>query len=200
MEAGGGPSPGRVEFGRGWGRALTRGSLPLLPSPNPGRNTDLLLPAHCGSLRTPPTMSAIPSSLFPTLLYTSSFFFIPHLLPGTDLSVGTQRWKLKVHWGTRSHGRICSHSPVPSSSSLLSLVHILPSSRFPMAFSTSYPLLLFLPLPLLPSVSIVLFSVHSYIHSFVHSANSDIRVLPQAARWAVESVRRGLCLRALLVH
>lgn len=109
MEAGGGPSPGRVEFGRGWGRALTRGSLPLLPSPNPGRNTDLLLPAHCGSLRTPPTMSAIPSSLFPTLLYTSSFFFIPHLLPGTDLSVGTQRWKLKVHWGTRSHGRICSH-------------------------------------------------------------------------------------------
>lgn len=174
MEAGGGLSPRRVaEFGRGRGRALTMGSLPLLRSPNPGRNTDLLLPAHCGSLRTPPVMSAIPLISLPYpplhLFYLSSSSLVS--VPGTDLSVGTQRWKLKVHWQTCSHGCIYSHSPFPSAPSLLFLFHILFFSCFPMAFSTSYPLfLLRLPFPFLPFVSIVLVLVHSYIHSFVHSA------------------------------
>lgn len=179
---------------------LTVGSLPLLPTSTPAGtqpSSFLLTVAASG----PPVISAILLS-FP-YLPLHRFFLSLHLVsvPGTDLCVGTRRWQLKARWQTCSRGCVHSHSPFPSAPSLLFLFHILSSSCFPMAFSISYPLLLLLlPLPFLPSASIVLFLVHSYIYSFVHSANSDIRVLPQAARWAVEPIRRGLCLRELLAH
>lgn len=154
------------------------GSLPLL-TPSPGKSTDLPIPAHCGSLRTPLPTQCQPSSscLFLILLCTPSASSLISM-PGTDLSAGNTEMEDKGPWAASFPFLLCSHYPFPPTLplSLLPFLHLIHVSLAFLWLSLFfYPDLLFLlPLPFLPSVSVALFLIHSYSHSFVHSANSDV--------------------------
>lgn len=173
-EAGGGPSPGREgESGQGTRQSPDHGP-PAFSTPALAGTQAFPLLLAGGQ---PQDASSKPISA--SLCVPLSPLFLPHSpVPGTDLSAGDTRWKLRVHLRTRPPSCLCCRPSIPP---------VLPSPSSPvlcpLALCCLSPLptfsLAYFPHPLLPSVSL---PCYCFICTSICSLGRG---------WAV--VGRGLC-------